>query len=155
MKELNILDNELKNFKTEQDIVKWEMIWAFNSRIKSEGILPCDHDIWIYRGSFADVTKWYDERIRITLVDDEKEDYFIHNEYVCLECGKKIYVKNYEEFEENNFVLKNRDDLNVKKYIDLYYQLLYKHSVNKSKNLVIEEFYNNTNLLKKKILEKN
>lgn len=155
LKELNILDNDLKYFETEQDIVKMEMIWAFSSRIKSEGILPCNHDIWMYCGSFADISRWYDDHSCIIKVDNEKKGDFVYNKYVCLECGKCLEIKEYEDFEENHFVLKNRKDICHERYMQLYYQLLYNHSVSKSRNLVIEEFYNNKNLPKKKTLEKN
>lgn len=36
---------------------------------------------------------------------------FEYNKYICLECGKKLEVKDWENFERNHFVLKNQNDI--------------------------------------------
>lgn len=147
--EIGKLNKELKFFKSKEEMTELEFICAFNSKIKNEGFLPCNHEIWIYSGSFGlwEDPRWeHDHNFRIF---DESDKEFGYNEYICLECGKVIKVEDYEEFEKNNFVLKNRRDMSVTKYQSIYYQLLYTNTVKDSQRMVIDEF--NKNLTKKKI----
>ena len=59
---------------------------------------------------------------------------------MCLECGREVIVENWQDFENSNYVLKNRNDIDVHKYQNMYYQLLYKNSVAESQQLVINKF---------------
>lgn len=107
---------------------------------------PCYHGIWLYEGSYylsADPLGEHDKELRA--VDETHED-FIYNSYVCLECGKRVDTKNWKEFEDDHFVLKNqnnKDGFDVSYYRYLYYKLLYSHNVTEAQEKVIEEFYRN------------
>lgn len=108
----------------------------------------CDHDIWLYVGSYyLDIDKYrhehdhlcrkLDENLNTTEGDFE----YKYNEYVCLECGEKIETKEWKNFEQNRFVLKNQsEDIDIGKYISQYYQFLYTMNVKEAQNKVIQAF---------------
>lgn len=128
--EKNIIDNVKKKFDT------------------------CEHDIWLYSGSYCSVFYKNLGYMHYSCCYDEESKDFAYNVYKCLECGKKIEIKDWEIFEEKNFVLKNLEDIDVEKYIVLYYQLLYSNSIDRAKELVIEKFNKDSLMPKKKIKEK-
>ena len=124
-----------------------EFIWALTG-VKKEGISQCNHDILNYYGSYSlgDTPR---VKLEFQVYDEEDED-FTYNKYKCLECGKLIQVEDWQEFEKEKIVLKNRKEINPFKYQDLYYQLLYNHSVEEAQRMLIEEFNKTKGLTKKK-----
>jgi len=149
LSEIKKLDSELMFLNTEKDMIRLEFIWGFNSKVKSEGFSPCSHDIWIYLGSYGLLLDPQGEH-DIYYLCEEDDEKFSHNKYFCLECGKTICLENWQQFEKDNLVLKNKDDRNGEKYQQLYYQLLYQYEVSKSRDMVINEFNKNKKLIKKK-----
>jgi len=138
--EIETLNKEIKIFINEEDIIKLEFIWAYCSSEKKKDITQCNHDIWIYVGSYDLLEDEWCEHSHEYLVKNEKGKNFSYNSYVCLECDKRISVKEWEAFEEDNFVLKNYEDIDYKYYKELYYKLLYTNPVNEAKRIVIETF---------------
>lgn len=143
IEEIKELNNKLSLFDTEEKMIDLEFTWAFRSRIKAGKIKPCKHEIWMYKGSYTTKEDYYSEHDYICLVDDESSKDFEFNEYICLECGKTLKVENWNGFEKDNFVLKNREDIDYEKYINLYYQSLYTNTVSESRKIVVEEFKDN------------
>lgn len=148
--EIRKLSKELSFLKTKEDAIYWEFLWAFYSKVKSEGFSPCNHDIWMYIGSYGWEDYGFFEGHDYIIEDENREDFYV-NKYKCLECGICKNVTDWNKFEEDNFVLKNRKDSNVQQYMDLYYHLLYNHTIEESQRMLIEEFNKNKVLVKKKI----
>ena len=142
------LNKELRLLKNEQQMIELEFIWALTG-VKKSDIFQCNHDIWIYYGSYSlGETPWVELEFQVY---NEEADDFSYNKYMCLECRKLIQVEDWQKFEKEEFVLKNRKENNPSKYQNLYYQLLYNYSVDESQRMVIEEFYKNKVLTKKKV----
>lgn len=153
LSEIGILNKKLSHISSKDDAVALEFIWAFKSRIADENISPCHHQIWIYTGSYFE--RFYNGIGYFPFrCDDEQNKNFSYNEYACLECGEIIRVSNWEEFEQTHIVLKNSEDIDIEKYMELYYQLLYTHSIEESQSLVTLEFNKNILEPKKKIKQK-
>ena len=90
-----------------------------------------------------------------SLVANETNEKFEFNRYMCLECGKSVKVSNWQDFESKHYVLKNYDKHHdCTYYRNLYYQYLYKLSIEKSKNHIIDEFNKDKELSKIKKLTK-
>lgn len=148
-KKIKKLNQELRLFKNEEEMIYLEFIWGLTGVKKIDEEFSCEHDIWIYCGSFGSV----DNRNEYPIYDEESEG-FVYNKYMCLECRKFILVEDWQNFEKEKFVLKNRRDINSFKYLELYYQLLFDHPVEEARSLVIEEFNKNITIAKKKIKQK-
>jgi len=139
------IKNHIENVRNEQllfngsyeKMINLEFSWAFNSRLKGEDFSLCKHDIWVYTGSYA---RDLSNKKNYLLSEDENVDNFKYNSYECLECGKKLNCIDWLDFESKNFVLKDRNNLDVANYRKLYYQLLFEHSVSESQEIVIKEF---------------
>lgn len=139
------IKNHIENVRNEQllfngsyeKMINLEFSWAFNSRLKGEDFSLCKHDIWVYTGSYA---RDLSNKTSYLLSEDEHVDNFKYNSYECLECGKKLNCIDWLDFESKNFVLKDRNNLDVFNYRKLYYQLLFEHSVSESQEIVIKEF---------------
>lgn len=108
--------------------------------------IPCAHSIWLYNGSYGLLDDKFNDKHHLRY-NTENCFSFQFNEYVCLECGKTIHEKNWKNFENINFVLKNPTDVNPKKYRDYYYTLLQTITSGSAKNEIIREF--NKKLIKK------
>lgn len=126
--------------------------YEFFNRLCGRKKGQCKHDIWIYAGSYAyNSDPYLCEYNYYYLCDDENYRAFCYNEYECLECGRKIKISDWEEFEKTHFVLKDRNQLNVNCYRIRYYQLLYTNPVDISQQMIIDEFNKNGNkFLRKK-----
>lgn len=136
---LNLVDNVLSLEKSLDGINEANVVEnEFAKSINFQKRFSCKHDIWLFAGSFTDYTD--EQNQYLFLLEDELDKNFSFNKYVCLECGEVVKEHNFSTFEENHFVLKNRDDINVATYIKMYYQLLYNHSVCNSQLLIIDEF---------------
>lgn len=150
-------ENHQQFFDSEEKMINLEFTWAFESRIKGEDMSPCYHGVWLYEGSYylsIDSRGEHDHEFK---TNDENHPEFCYNRYVCLECGKKVETKNWEKFEDDHFVLKNQnadDNLGASYYRNLYYQLLYEHTVETAQQKVIEKFYKNLEVDEQKALKK-
>lgn len=147
-KKIKQLNSKIKLSKNKEQTIYLEFVLAL-SGAKKNADFSCEHDIWIYCGSFEVIDNKKEYRLY-----DEESDSFAYNKYMCLECRKFILVGNWKKFEKENFVLKNREDINSLKYLSLYYQLLFEHTVNEARDIVISEFNQNLIESKKKIKQK-
>lgn len=147
------IQNTLK--KSIKETINIEFNKALNNNIKDKKISPCNHETWIYQGSFSiENDLWYDCEYEL-LVENETDKEFKFNRYMCLECGKSIKVPDWQKFESKHYVLKNYDKHHdCTYYRNLYYQYLYKLSIEKSKNHIIDEFNKDKELSKIKKLTK-
>jgi len=141
-KEIEELEEKYKYCNTEEKIIE-----SVFRRLMNEDF-RCHHETWIYEGSYyLSIDKFRYEHDHLckgldeSLPTIEGDFEFKHNSYICLECGQKIEVKDWENFERNHFVLKSQnDDLDINKYISLYYQSLYKMPAEEAKEKVIQAF---------------
>lgn len=157
------LSEDIKKIERRQSIFKnslketinIEFNRALNNRTKDKQISPCNHDIWLYQGScYMESNLWCDCEYE-SLVANETNEKFEFNRYMCLECGKSVKVSNWQDFESKHYVLKNYDKHHdCTYYRNLYYQYLYKLSIEKSKNHIIDEFNKDKELSKIKKLTK-
>lgn len=157
--DVNIQEEKLKQYDSLEKIINYEFSSVLRRYRKDIALTPCQHEIWLYDGSYyllKDFLNEHDHEIKEYLENATFEyvNYsFLYNRYICLECGKKIETKNWEQFENCNYVLKNQDkqtNLGTKYYIDKYYQLLYRNNIIKSQKLIIEEFNQNKVKIKQK-----
>ena len=82
------IQNTLK--KSIKETINIEFNKALNNNIKDKKISPCNHETWIYQGSFSiENDLWYDCEYEL-LVENETDKEFKFNRYMCLECGKLI-----------------------------------------------------------------
>jgi len=153
------IEHDLQRYHS---IIDGSMNDSLTERIKKEfrcSIFSCDHTIWLYDGSYyllKDFRHEHDDYCKEYSETDAENKYFnysfIYNRYVCLECGKKIEIRDWKNFEKHNFVLKNQKDrLGADYYQTLYYQLLYINPIEKAQELLIKEFNQSE---KRKILSK-
>ena len=89
----------------------------------------CTHDIWIYVGSYYDSSNSYE--LSSYVVPNEQDRRFEYNIYACLDCDKRIEIKDYKKFESEHFVLKSYKFVNIQRLREYYYKLL---STNKVEN---------------------
>lgn len=100
--------------------------------------IGCNHEIYIYTGSFD---KKYHE------VANEKSNDFDHNVYTCLDCSHGEYIgkddsPSYEEFEKEHFILKSYL-MNSTLFYELqneYYNSLIDHTVEISQKKLVKLF---------------
>lgn len=142
------LGNGQKFAKDVNRMIYYEFFNRF-SGIKKE---QCKHDIWIYVGSYAynNSDPYLCKSNYNCLCGDENHKAFSYNEYECLECGMKIKIEDWEEFERTHFVLKDRNQLDVNCYRTRYYQLLYTNPVTISQQMIIDEFNKKRNEFSRK-----
>ena len=115
----------------------------------------CNHDIYVYIGSYRIETDFPNTScLREGKLSNESCVNFTYNKYVCLSCGLIIEVSNWEEFEENNIVFKNYKNINVSKYRQLYFELLFNHTVEEANELIINEYIKNEKVSIQKKLTK-
>ncbi len=131
-------------FKGElEKMIYYEFVWGFKSRLHGQSFDSCNHDIWIYKGSYG---YWEDPRNEHDckyLCDDENSKDFYCNKYECLECGQEVETNDWKSFENNHFVLKDINQRNVEYYRNMYYQFLYNNPVDVAQQMVIDEFNKN------------
>lgn len=145
--EVEKLKSHIKIFNDKEDVINSKFGFAFINRPKSDNFTPCEHDIWIYEGSYWEFHDDYDDYE--FSVEDEHSHKFGYNKYFCLECGKTVKEPNWQEFEKTHFVLKDRNIKSEYSLRKLYYQLLFNHTVDKSKELFIKEFNKKSKTLSK------
>lgn len=157
--DIDSLENKLKYFDSTEKIINWEFSAVLHRNRQNIRLTPCNHEIWIYDGSYflsKDPLCEHDHEIRKVSETPTFEYYelpFMYNRYICLECGKKVETKDWENFESSHFVMKNQSEenkLDFDYYNNRYYQLLYKNNIKKSREIIIKEFEEH----KEKILKK-
>lgn len=153
LNEIKAIEEKYKYHNTEEKIVDN----VFRKLIEKD--FKCSHEIWLYEGSYylsIDMLHEHDHwcRKKYENLPVRKGDFvYKHNTYICLECGKKIETKDWENFEKNHLVLKNRDEyIYVYDYISLYYQYLYQMPIKEAQEKIIREF--NIENAKSKTLKK-
>ena len=108
--ELELLKDRQRMFtKSDKRIIESEFAISFQTQ-------ECNHEIWIYTGSYKIA---YDSKSKYgysLICDNEDSEDFKYNKYVCLECGREVIIENWQDFENSNHVLKNRNDIDVHKY---------------------------------------
>ncbi len=124
---------------SEKKIIDFEFIWALEQNDDKER--ACNHDIWLYNKSYyISIDQWGEKYLPC---ENETHKKFAYNSYICLECGKEIKVIDWQNFEKIHEVLKNqskKSNRGVHHYRMLYYETLYSHSVEESKQLLREKF---------------
>ena len=142
LKEIEELRRKYEYTKTDEKIIASGFKWLIKDEFR------CDHEIWLYEGSYYllidtfrhehdDLCAKLDENLPTTRGEFE----FRHNSYICLECGKKIEIKDWENFEKNHFVLKNQNtNVDIDGYISQYYQYLYQMPIKEAQEKIIQEF---------------
>jgi len=146
--EVEKLQYHIKIYNNIEDVIDSKFKWAFITRPKDDKFTPCEHEIWIYEGSYWEFHDDYDD-YEFSL-EDEQSYKFCYNKYFCLECGKTVKIPNWQEFEKNHFVLKDRNNKREYSLRKKYYQLLFNHTVNKSQEIFIKEFNKSSKKLIKK-----
>ena len=98
----------------------------------------CTHDIWIYVGSYYDSSNSYE--LSSYVVPNEQDRRFEYNIYACLDCDKRIEIKDYKRFESEHFVLKSYKFVNIQRLREYYYKLLSTNKVENANKKLIKEF---------------
>ena len=141
LEEIKTIEEEYRYHNTDEKIIDN----VFRKLIEND--FKCDHEIWLYEGSYylsIDMLHEHDQWCRKTdeHLPVKKGDFeYKHNTYICLECGKKIETKDWENFEKSHFVLKTQNEyIYVYEYISLYYQYLYQMPIKEAQEKVIQMF---------------
>lgn len=98
----------------------------------------CDHEIWVYLGSYYEVDDY--ERSYSIKLPSEKDKKFEYNLYGCLDCDKTVRVSDYEEFETTHFVLKRKKYVNIYELKKLYLKYVTSMNLNNAKKKLIRNF---------------
>lgn len=156
LKDIEDTKKRHERFDNMEYIIRLHFFWAING-IKNKGaITPCNHDIWIYNGSYC---FWEDplaEHDHYYRCEDENDKDFCYNKYVCLECEREVEEKDWKRFEETHTVLKNQNCNRfsfrwAKDYCNLYYQLLFNNRVSIAREKLIEQFNKDCEIDKEKV----
>lgn len=142
-KEILELKKQQKPFGSgsQEKMVNFEFSKALGSN-EQEKTIECNHDIWLYDGSYEIYWNIYHDNVYDIRCENEESPNFIHNKYVCLECSEVFYASpsEWQIFEESHYVLKDRNNFNIRKYRERYYQLLFKYNIEDAKRIIQEEF---------------
>lgn len=111
------LEKEVSNVSVNSD--KKLMLDAFNSLIRN---IKCNHDIWMYLGSFYYVDDMF--RSYSIKVPNERDKKFEYNLYGCLECDETVETSDYIKFESEHICLKTRKYVNIYELRGLYFKYL-------------------------------
>lgn len=130
------LKKEVERLEKLQEHFKGNIDEIIQNEFENTLLLEHKNDIWMYTGSFSSLQENYEK------VEDENQEGFEYNEYRCLENSILRRVHNWQEFEKNHFVLKNREDMDVEKYQKLYYQLLFENPLLQAQEILIDIFHN-------------
>lgn len=98
----------------------------------------CDHEIWVYLGSYYEVDDY--ERSYSIMLPNEKHKKFEYNVYGCLECDNRIRVTDYKEFERTHFVLKRKEYVNIYELRKLYFKYVISMNLDNAKKKLIRNF---------------
>ena len=98
----------------------------------------CDHEIWIYLGSYYEVDDY--ERSYSIKLSSERNKKFEYNLYGCLDCDKTVRVSDYEKFETTHFVLKRKKYVNIYELRKLYLKYVTSMNLKNAKKKLIRNF---------------
>ena len=153
LENIKIIEEKYEQRNSLEDYIEYEFDKIFGcARDIHMDVYPCKHDIWIYEGSYHSVWNFPGDNDRLTKTLSETSSWqylnslFEYNKYICLECHKRVETKEWQNFENLHFVLKNQTeekDLESSYYLKLYYELLYKNNIDDAQKLLIEEFEKN------------
>lgn len=153
LENIKIIEEKYEQRNSLEDFIEYEFDKMFGcARDIHMDVYPCKHDIWIYEGSYHSVWNFPGDNDRLTKTLSETSSWqylnslFEYNKYICLECHKRVETKEWQNFENLHFVLKNQNeekDLESSYYLKLYYELLYKNNIDDAQKLLIEEFEKN------------
>lgn len=105
--------------------------------------LQCNHDIYIYDGSYMLLRDPYYCQDMPYPVETENNS-FDHNQYKCLQCGSTIKVRDWKQFEKEYIVLKDYSNRNAwPDYHKLFCSYLYSMPYEKAKATIIQNFKDN------------
>ena len=162
VKDVSRISSNKRMKPNESDLIYSEFPNEFSlANVKRQEDTPCKHEIWVCIGAFYEEYNPVGGRSYLKLHNNLEQDNFAYNGYVCIECGRTVYTKKWQEFESRHFVLKNLYDEKTYQYYmennscyyrDLYYQLLFTNPVEVAQQKVISEF--NKNMEKTKVLKK-
>lgn len=162
VKDVSRISSNKRMKPNESDLIYSEFSNEFSlANVKRQEDTPCKHEIWVCIGAFYEEYNPVGGRSYLKLHNNLEQDNFAYNGYVCIECGRTVYTKKWQEFESKQFVLKNLYDEKTYQYYmennscyyrDLYYQLLFTNPVEVAQQKVISEF--NKNMEKTKVLKK-
>lgn len=162
VKDVSRISSNKRMKPNESDLIYSEFSNEFSlANVKRQEDTPCKHEIWVCIGAFYEEYNPVGGRSYLKLHNNLEQDNFAYNGYVCIECGRTVYTKKWQEFESKHFVLKNLYDERTYQYYmennscyyrDLYYQLLFTNPVEVAQQKVISEF--NKNMEKTKVLKK-
>lgn len=146
--------NSMKNYSIES--LEHVRGCAFARRLRAP---ICNHDIWVWDASYCD-SEWA-EKPYWDWEKFEKAKGFIYNEYHCLDCGEYVKEEDWEDFEREHTVLKDRKLCSHHHFLDvyppLYEKLLYEYPADVAINKLVEQFQKdalNNSEEKKKMLVK-
>lgn len=107
----------------------------------AERIAQEKEGIWVYTGSYYTDCDIRCEHEHEYSTENEDTSDFEYNRYCCLDTGRTTDVEDWEEFERTHTVLKDYSAKNCSDfYQNRYYQLLYRNSVEASRERIKEEF---------------
>lgn len=113
--------------------------FAFNNSIDYN---ECNHDIWIYSGSYSNCRNNFDYLKSPKNIPNEQNEEFLYNVYVCLDCNKRLEVKDYKKFESEHLVLKNYQFTDVEKIRKIYFKMLRTLDCKSVSKKLIKDFRN-------------
>lgn len=153
LENIKIIEEKYEQINSLEEFIEYEFDKIFGcARDIHMDVYPCKHDIWIYEGSYHSVWNfpWDNDHLTKTLSETSSWQYlnslFEYNKYICLECHKRVQTKDWQNFENLHFVLKNQNkenNLDASYYLKLYYELLYKNNIDKAQQMLVDEFENN------------
>ncbi len=129
------LSSRLEKTKSDNESNDILVARARNSVIKEN---CCNHDIWVYIGSYYEVDNY--ERSYSIMLPNERDKKFEYNVYACLECNSRIRVTDYKEFEKTHFVLKRKKCVNIYELRKLYFKYLVSMKTENANKKLIKQF---------------
>lgn len=157
LEKIDFLDKKIKNIDL-SEAINLEFSRGLKDAEREEKLSWCEHDIWMYYGSYETFYNDYCSCVEFFNIPNERDDNFSFNNYICLECGRVIRINDWKDFENNHIVLKsnhskyNFDCFNdYLKYQKIYYELLYSYPVSEANDMIVEEFYKERGYSKKKV----
>jgi len=157
LNQVTMLIEKTSGLKSMEDIVSFEFSGVLTDENRVRDFSRCNHDIWMYYGSYGMLFNSFSCNPRFIDVKNEWDNNFSFNKYICLECGEVIKSSDWKYFEKENIVLKNESEsfdmchCNFLKYQQLYYKLLYNYSIEEANDLIVKEFYKGRRYPKRKI----
>ena len=132
---INYINTKEKIKETEDNLKKYTDI---NGNLKDDidtrvtktfmdAKFSCDHNLLLYAGSvFSNINDNDEIEFKSFKTPDNLDDcIYRFSEYICIECGSIIHVRNEKMFESTHNVLRTETIDDVLYYRNLYFQYLY------------------------------